>query len=392
VDQTRPELPPRNHSFRWFGSGAALLGAQLAAIAQAKRSLRLETYIFADSNIGRQFRDALTDAARRGMDVAVLADRFGSARLPRDFFAPLHAAGGRQTWFNPPRPGRWALRDHRKLLLVDETCAYLGGCNIADEYTGDGIEQGWRDGGISVEGPIVSALAAEFDRQWERANQETWRLIRGGYCQSESAGASVTALFIKPGFGANPLRTWLREDLKQAQSIDITAAYFLPTRRLRAQLIQADRRGARVRLLLAGKSDVPLMLAATRSLHRQLIGSGVEIFEYVPQILHAKTLVLDDVVYVGSSNLDPRSLRLNFEIMLRVKDAQLAAQARAQFEADLRHSRTIPAAAPSYSIRSIISRSWQRTAYLIFTRLDPWIAREQLHRHTRWTSLLKSDA
>lgn len=374
------------HRFEWFGSGKAFLEAQLASVSAAERSVRLEVYIFADSGVGRRYRDALTSAARRGVDVAVLVDRFGSAWLPRDFLTPLVAAGGKLRWFNPPQPGRWALRDHRKLLVTDDACAFLGGCNIADEYTGDGVAQGWRDGGISVAGPIVSALAAEFGRQWERANQRTWRLVRGGYCQSESAGASVTALFIKPGFGANPLRAALREDLKRARSIEITAAYFLPTRRLRAQLIQADRRGGRVRLLLAGKSDVPWMSAATRSLHRQLLQGGLEIFEYLPQVLHAKTLVLDDIVYIGSANLDPRSLRLNFEIMLRVQDPQLAAQARAQFERDLGCSRAVVAMPPSRGLRGLARRAWQRMMYLVFSRLDPWIAREQLRRHTRWTA------
>ncbi len=375
-----------DHRFEWFGSGRALLEAQLVAITAAARSVRLETYIFADSDVGRRFRGALTDAARRGVDVAVLVDHFGSAWLPGGFFAPLLAVGGKQRWFNPPQPGRWALRDHRKLLITDDASAFLGGCNIADEYDGDGVTQGWRDGGISVAGPVVAALAAEFDHQWDRANQRTWRPARGGCRQSESADASVTALFIKPGFGANPLRAALREDLKRARAIDITAAYFLPTRRLRAQLIQADRRGGRVRLLLAGKSDVPFMSTATRSLHRQLLRGGIEVFEYLPQVLHAKTLVLDDIVYIGSANLDPRSLRLNFEIMLRVQDAQLAAQARAQFEYDLGHSRAVVVMPQSRSLWGLACRAWQRMTYLFFSRLDPWIAREQLRRHTRWTA------
>lgn len=380
MEQARPP----DHRFEWFGSGRTLLEAQLAAISAATRSVWLEAYIFADSNVGRRFLDALTCAARRGVDVVVLVDRFGSARLPRDFFTGLLAAGAKQRWFNPPQPGRWALRDHRKLLITDDECAFLGGCNIADEYTGDGVTEGWRDGGISVVGPIVTALAAEFGRQWDRANRRTWRLARGGYCESESGGASVTALFIKPGFGANPLRAALRDDLKRACAIEITAAYFLPTRRLRSQLIQASRRGARVRLLLAGKSDVPFMSAATRSLHRQLLRGGLEVFEYLPQVLHAKTLVLDDIVYVGSANLDPRSLRLNFEIMLRVHDAELAAQARAQFERDLRHSHAIAARPLSRSVWALACRACQRLTYLFFSRLDPWIAREQLRQHTRW--------
>ena len=305
-------------------------------------------------------------------------DGVGSARLPDDFFGPLIAFGGEQKWFNRPRPGRWALRNHRKVLLVDQARAFVGGCNISDEYDGDGVEQGWRDGGVAVEGPLVAALTREFTAQWQRAGLPRWRLMRSGYAEAVGSRLDLQALFIRPGFGASPLRTSLREDLEQAQNVAITSAYFLPTHRLREQIVQADQRGARVRLLLAGKSDVRLMSLATQSLYRGLVQSGVEVFEYQPQILHAKTMVLDDIVYIGSSNLDPRSLRINFEIMLRIKDPTLAAVARAQFEADLLHSRAVRLADTTRF--SWWSRVQQRAAYFFLAKFDPWIAREQLRR------------
>jgi len=369
-----------DHEFAWIGSGASFLAGQREAIATAARSIRMEVYIFTDTNVGREFCHALAAAARRGVDVALLVDRFGSGRLPRDFFQPLTAAGGKLLWFNPPRPGRWTLRNHRKVLLVDDRTAFVGGCNVSDEYDGDGVTHGWRDGGISVTGPIAETLAEEFHQQWARAQQSTWTLVRGGYCRTVGSSAEISALFIKPGLGENPLRSWLREDLKQAKDIAITAAYFLPTHRLCEQLIQADRRGARVRLLLAGRSDIPLLLTATRSLHHRLLKGGIKIFEYMPQILHAKTLVLDDVVYVGSSNLDPRSLRINFEIMLRIKNAALARRAHEQFEADLRNSRSAAPARAS-GLSAFGRRMLARAARFIFTRLDPWIARDQLQRY-----------
>jgi cardiolipin synthase len=272
------------------------------------------------------------------------------------------------------------LRNHRKVLLVDDRTAFVGGCNVSDEYTGDGITRGWRDGGICVTGPIAETLAEEFGHQWARAEQNTWKLVRGGYCRTVGSRAEVSALFIKPGLGENPLRSWLREDLKSARDVAITSAYFLPTRRLCEQLIQADRRGARVRLLLAGRSDVPLLQTATRSMHHQLLKGGIEVFEYMPQILHAKTLVLDDVVYVGSSNLDPRSLRINFEIMLRIKNPALADHVREQFEIDLRNSRAVKIQ-QDRGLAAAGRRILERVARFIFTRLDPWIARDQLRRH-----------
>lgn len=367
------------HRFEWFGSGRTFLGAQLLAIAAARHSIQLETYIFTDSAVGRQFCEALTAAAARGVKVELLVDGIGSGRLPHTWFAALIAAGGQQKWFNPPRLGRWALRDHRKGLLIDDRLAFVGGCNISDEYNGDGITHGWRDGGISIDGPVVAHLVREFGEQWHRADLQRWKMIRGRYRKTIGAAAEVLALFIKPGFGKNPLRMALREDLKSAKDIAITSAYFLPKPRLRAQLAHAQRSGARVRLLLAGKSDVKLMWLASQSLYYGLIRRRIQIFEYTPQVLHAKVMVLDDIVYIGSANLDPRSLHINFEVMLRIKDAALAAQARTQFEEDLRQSRAV-ALAEVAGVQSWWLRLKCRFAYFVLARLDPWIARGHLRR------------
>lgn len=372
-------MNPAAHQFAWHGSGRALLGAMLDAIEQAHRSVQLETYIFSADPTGARFRNALAAAAARGVAVQVLADAFGSLSTPEDFFAPVRGAGGQVKRFNATQLGRFTLRDHRKLLLIDETLAFVGGCNLASEYDGDGITRGWRDGGVSVHGPILQVLAGEFAAQWARADACEWHLPAGGYVRTAGPDSPVRALCLKPGFGPSVLRTALRRDLACARDIDITTAYFLPSLRLLRQLMSADRRGARVRILLAGPSDVPLMTLASRSLYRALLRSGVELFEYQPQILQAKTLVLDEVVYAGSSNLDPRSLRLNFELMLRIEDPALAAAARTQFETDLAHSRPIHAG-NSWQQWSAWTRVKQRLARFVLARLDPWLAREQLHR------------
>jgi cardiolipin synthase len=189
-----------------------------------------------------------------------------------------------------------------------------------------------------------------------------------------NGGGQVEALFIKPGFGRNPLREALRQDLVSAKDVAITSAYFLPSHKLRQHLAQAVARGARVRVLLAGKSDVPLMQLASRSLYRRLVNRGIEIWEYQPQVLHAKLIVVDDIVFVGSSNLDPRSLRINFEVMLRIQDTTLAATARQQFEADLAQ-RAIPITRDGIQHgRSWWQRLKQRFAYWLFARLDAELA------------------
>lgn len=345
----------------------------------------MEMFTFRDSEIGKRFREALTAAARRGVRVRVLLDAFGSFGLRRDYFAGLVAAGGAMRWFNELRFASRHFRDHRKLLVVDDALAFVGGCNIAQEYWGDGVATGWRDGGVGVRGPAAAVVAAAFAEQWERATDGRWRFPAGGFRRrvEVATAGEVEVLLIKPGFGPNPLREALRADLATARDVAITSAYFLPSHRLRRGLGNAATRGARVRVLLAGKSDVRLMQLASRSLYRRLLARGVEIWEYQPQVLHAKLIVIDDVVYVGSSNLDPRSLRINFEIMLRIRDRELAVTARRQFEDELAlHSRQI------LRERLRRQRSWwtrltQRVAYWLFVRLDPDLAALRLQAWRR---------
>jgi len=373
------------HSLDWHGTGQALLDAKLRAIEGARSSVRMETYTFRDSDIGLRFRLALTAAARRKVRVRLIVDAVGSFGLGRDYFDELEDAGGGMRWFNELGLASVAFRDHRKLLVVDETLALVGGCNIAPEYYGDGIITGWRDGGVSVRGPAVAVLAAEFERQWERARGRRWTFPPGGVRWKAAAGGGggVEALFIKPGFGRNPLRDALRRDLAAARNVAITSAYFLPSHRLRNQLSRAVARGARVRVLLAGRSDVPLMQLASRSLYRALLGKGIEIWEYQPQVLHAKSIVVDDIVFVGSSNLDPRSLRINFEIMLRIQDVPLATEVRRQFEADVAQRSTPITLDSLQSWGSRWERLKQRVAYWLLARLDPELAALELQAWRR---------
>ena len=158
----------------------------------------------------------------------------------------------------------------------------------------------------------------------------------------------------------------------------ITSAYFLPSHRLRRRLAQAAARGTRVRLMLAGKSDVRLMQLASRTLYRGLLKSGIEIWEYQPQVLHAKVIVFDDIIFVGSSNLDPRSLRINFEIMLRIRSAALASTVRGQLEADLAQHAVFLTPALLRQNSSWWQRLNQRLAYWFFARFDAELAAAKL--------------
>ena len=155
-------VAPKTSALRWLCTGQEIFPAMLKAMAAAQKSIRLETYIYADGKLGRQFLAALLAAAQRGVRVRVLVDAMGSWLLPNDFFDPLVAAGGEVRRFNPLHLWRFGVRDHRKLLVCDESTIFLGGFNVADEYDGDGVTRGWCDVGVRIENPT---LAVELDRK-----------------------------------------------------------------------------------------------------------------------------------------------------------------------------------------------------------------------------------
>lgn len=375
------EQGTQRHRFEWFNTGRDLLEAKLAAMEAATRFIRMETYIFTDEEIGRRFRQALIDAGRRGVKVKLLVDAIGGMDLDGDYFKELDDLQGcMMRWFNRPSLATWSFRDHRKLLIIDGSITFVGGCNIGEHYHGDGVTHGWRDGGVRVDGPVARVMAAEFELQWRSAELRQWKTqtVVKGRRSPQAEDEEVKPLFIHPGFGQSPLRDAFRVDLKTAREVCITSAYFLPSLGLRRQLGSAAGRGTRIRLLLGGKSDVKLMQLATRSLYTRLLDARIEVWEYQPQILHSKVLILDDIVYVGSSNLDPRSLRINFEVMLRIRNATLARTVREAFEADLKRSVRV-------THESVWKEGWwarlkQRCAYWVLARVDPRMSEGMLRR------------
>jgi cardiolipin synthase len=182
-------------------------------------------------------------------------------------------------------------------------------------------------------------------------------------------------LLSHPGRGASPFQVALHRDLDRARDTRIVTAYFLPTRRVQRYLIRAARNGGRVQLILAGKSDVLISQLAARSLYHRLMKAGVEIYEYQPQILHAKLIVSDGVTYAGSSNLDFRSLNLNYELMLRFDDPATAAGAHEIFEQMLKNSRRIETG--WFKTQSWWQRWQYRWAHFLVARIDPLVALRQ---------------
>ena len=371
---------PTHQMLQWLYTGQEIFPGMLAAIDAAEHSIELETYIYSDDLLGRKFLAALLAAAQRGVRVRVMVDAVGSWLLPNIFFQTLVTAGADVRCFNPLHLWRFGVRDHRKLLICDGAVIFLGGFNLSEEYDGDGVTRGWCDLGVRIENvALAGELGSSFDELFALANFRRKPLLRlrafkrWRKSQSKSSGE---LLLSRPGRGASAFQLALYQDLAIARDVRIVSAYFLPTRRLRRELIRVVRRGGRVQLILAGKSDIRVSQLATRTLYRRLWKAGVEIYEYQPQVLHAKLILCDGMVFTGSSNLDIRSLNLNYELMLRCDDKKFVTEGREIFDRLLKHCQKIEW--PQWRKTQNFWQRWQNHwAHFLLTRIDPFVALRQ---------------
>lgn len=280
----------------------------LRAIALAKRSVHLEVYAFVPSAVGSRFVEALACAATRGVTVKVVIDGWGSAYGGRAVAASLRAAGCAVRIYHR----LWALflghfgRNHRKILLVDDEVAFLGGINIGDENVADEARMGWADLALEVRGPQCAHLGRMIRREPDRSVDSSLRFYLCGL-----------------GGGWRLRRRYLKAFAGARRRIDVAHGYFLPDGGIVRSITAAAGRGVLVRLLVAGRTDVPFAHVATRSLYRRLLAAGVRIHEWSGSVLHAKVATVDGRrLLVGSFNLDPFSLA-NLETLVEVYDPQV---------------------------------------------------------------------
>jgi cardiolipin synthase len=367
------------HRARWLRDGDTAFAAMAALIEGARESIDLEAYIVRPGEPAQSLRSALLRACARGVRVTVLYDAFGSEGLPEDFFAALSAAGAQLRVFSPARRLRLAFRDHRKLLVCDAQRAIVGGLNIGPEYAGDGIRRGWLDLALQIEGPIAGALAASFAAMYALApvNPAAIGEFRRGVRRMAYGNGAVRLLLTGPGWPPGRLSRQLRTDLRRARAVRCMAGYFLPPRRIRRALRHCAANGGLVQLLLAGQSDVPVARYAAEHLYARMLAGGAQLYEYQPQVLHAKLFMMDDTVYIGSCNLDRRSLSVNYELLLRLEWPELAARGRELFVQALALSQPVPAEA-WHARRHWWERLRSRLSYWLLTRIDPLVARRPL--------------
>jgi cardiolipin synthase len=322
--------------------GNAAYDALGAAIDGARHHVHAQYYLIRDDATGRWFRDRLVAAARRGVTVRLLLDGFGCLALGRAWKRPLLKAGGRIGEFLPMRSVLLQpvnLRNHRKIVVVDGETAFTGGFNVGDEYRGGemrGVGK-WRDVQLRIEGPAAGELQRVFFQDWFFATSEA--VEPQEYLARDAAPRGDATIAIVPSGPDTRTeaihRLFFGAIVGAEREVAITTPYFVPTESLTVAMELAAMRGVELKLLLPGRSNHAVTYHAGRSFYAQLLDAGVDVLEYEPGIVHAKTLVADgQVALVGSANMDLRSFRLNFEVHALVHDPATAAALRTMFDAD----------------------------------------------------------
>jgi len=326
---------------RVLRDGAVAFPAMLELIESARALVLFENFIFAGDATGRHFADALCGAARRGVEVRVLYDPVGTLMVKGGSIARvLRQDGVTVRPFRPLAPFHpWSWlrvkhRDHRKLLAVDGEAAVVGGLCISDNWAPSSQGgHGWRDTALLVRGPVVADLELAFAAMWRRAEDK--RVARPQVPESDVQVPAALVAADQPGARqVSALYHWLAKQARH--SLEITDAYLVTPRDILSAFGAAARRGVTVRLLLPGRNNHPVAGAAARHIYQPLLDAGVEIWEWEGVMVHAKTAVVDgEVTLVGSSNLDPLSIRRNYELNLLVADPETGADMRAMFARDL---------------------------------------------------------
>jgi cardiolipin synthase len=324
-------------------SGKEIFNKILDCISSAQDIICIEFYLFKDDDTGKKVAELLKQKAQQGVRVYLLYDHFGSFLTSTKFWRDLRQSGIKIKVSHPFRwssPRVYLYRNHKKLLLIDGKIALLGGFNIADEYHHylKRKKMIWRDTGIFVKGPVAFTLMNLFNKSWT-----TWdgkAITFNDIQRSTHDGVTVIPIFTNAGKARRKMRRLLEYSIKNARdSIFLTTAYFIPTRRMIRLLINAAKRGVTLQLLLPGESDVKSVMYAGRSTYSRLLKSGVEIFTYHGSVLHAKTAVFDDCwSIIGSTNLDFQSLRRNEESNVGILDCDFSKQMITTFKNDLRNS------------------------------------------------------
>ena len=382
VDQLRRALTSvsgvpvsSNNRLDLLRNGEEIFPAMLASIQEAERSIDLLTFVYWTGEIARQFADALARASERGVRVRVLLDGLGAKPVDDSLVERMRDAGASVRFFRPLSPAdifKVNHRTHRKVMVCDELVAFTGGVGIADEWMGDGhTDGGWRDTHVRLEGPAVDGLRAAFLDNWVETEPTLFDREHDLFPDHGRPGDVDVQVILgsaEPGWNAISMSVRALLDLA-TERIRVTTAYFVPDDDLTGRLVGAAERGVDVQVLVPGPgADKRFVQLAGEELYTPILDAGVEVWNYEPSMLHAKTMTIDGSVgVIGSANFNHRSTSLDDEVNLVVFDTDFAGALDADFDADLTRSERID---PTRWKRRSLP---QRTLEQVVTRIRPWL-------------------
>jgi len=360
--------------FEVMQNGDQIFPPMLDAIRHARKTINFETYIYWSGAIGKEFADALSERARAGVKVQVLLDWLGSGKMDKALLDEMESAGVHIKRFHEPRwynLDKLNNRTHRKILVVDGHVGFTGGVGIAPEWTGNAQDPDhWRDTHFRVEGPVVAQMQSVFSDNWVKA---TGDVAHGDqyFPALASVGTGKAQVFASsPSGGSESMELMYLLALTAAEkSIDLEMAYFVPDELSRDVILDAIKRGVRVRIIVPGKhNDTETVRHASRASWGDLLEAGVQIHEFQPTMFHCKVMIVDGLmVSVGSTNFDDRSFRLNDEANLNIYDEPFAARQTEIFEQDLARSRRVTHA--EWLDRPFTEKLWGYAARLLGPQL-----------------------
>jgi cardiolipin synthase len=337
------------NQYQVLTNGDQIFPSMLGAIAESKRRVSFETYIYDKGSVGDQFTSAFEAAARRGVQVDLVVDAMGSNKVSEETVKRLRAAGAHVGQFGKPK--WYALeelnyRTHRKILVVDGRVGFTGGVGVADHWLGHAQDpEHWRDTMVRVEGPLVRLMEGAFYENFvETSGPAKPTLDPPDEWQPPTPRDSAFILRSSPTGGGNDLkRLYLIAIGAAMKTLDISTPYFITDESSDWSLAQAVKRGVKVRVLVEGDyTDAKPVKYASRSAYERLMSLGIELYEYQPTMMHAKALIVDGVWSMfGSANFDNRSLELNDELNVAVSDPGLAARLLQDFEQDLQRAKKL---------------------------------------------------
>jgi len=366
-----------SHSFltsdnevEYYNEGVHIFKSMLEEIRGAKRFVHMECYMIRNDSLAKEFREALVQKAKAGVEVKLLMDAAGCHGLPKKFYKELTDAGGRTAIFFPSLLRKLNLslnnRNHRKLLIVDGDTAFIGGTNIGLEYQGEGSLGYWRDDMVRIRGSGAISVEKRFVLDWDFAAKDNIRVE--DYAPTQP-GNGKTSLQIVSG-GPDHLSRQIEEQYVKMitnakEYVYIQTPYFVPSEAVTSALVTASKSGVDVRVMMPSKPDHPFIYWASLDNAGDLLRAKVRIHQFTKEgFIHAKVLVMDDSVSsIGSANFDHRSLELNFESNAVIYDKELAQKVKAAYLYDIEHWCT------ELTAEKYLERTWQVKAKEDISRL-----------------------